>query len=132
LTHAHAREDDPPSDREAAGLRKLRKGRDACGAARRDGASCRAPAIPGGLVCRRHGGAAPQVVIAAGHEIRQLAAWAAARDLDQARGTPGQFEALCAWTAASRKLTEYERKLERLAELRAERRAQRDTAAAAP
>jgi hypothetical protein len=119
VTRAHARESDPPTEREAAGLRKLRKGRDTCGAARRDGAPCQAPAIPGGLVCRRHGGATPQVVIAAGHELRQLAAWAAGRDLAEARGTPAEFEALCRWSAADRKLSEYEGKLARLAELRA-------------
>jgi len=134
MTRAHARayaREGFPSERETAGLHKLRKGRDTCTAARRDGAPCQAPAIPGGLVCRRHGGAAPRVVIAAGHQQRQLAAWAASRDLALALGTPAEFAALCAWSAADRKLTEYEGKLARLAELRAELRVRHATAAAA-
>lgn len=35
--------------------------RERCNATRRDGQRCQAPAVKGAAVCRRHGGAAPQV-----------------------------------------------------------------------
>lgn len=35
-------------------------------------------------------------------------------------GTPGEFDALCKWSRAERELKEYEAKLARLSELRAE------------
>lgn len=35
--------------------------REQCNATRRDGERCQAPAVKGATVCRRHGGAAPQV-----------------------------------------------------------------------
>jgi hypothetical protein len=112
MSRAHARE--------AAGLRKLRKGRSQCEATRRDGERCQAPAIAGGTVCRRHGGGASQVRINARHiqllEARYTAyeAWAAAR------GTPGEFDALCATSRADNAVWRYEVKLERLRELRAQ------------
>ena len=33
---------------------------------------CKQPAIPGGRVCRYHGGAAPQVILAAEERLREL------------------------------------------------------------
>jgi hypothetical protein len=100
----------------------LRKGRDRCTATRRDGRPCRAPAIAGGLVCRRHGGQAPQVQIAAKHHRLQLALWVANREFEEAAGTSGRFDALCKYGQAARALSEYEAKLDYLAELRAELR----------
>jgi hypothetical protein len=115
--------------REAAGLHKLRKGRDPCTARRRDGRRCLAPSVAGAAVCRRHGGAAPQVLIAARHLVLMEAFWGATREYEAARGTPGEFDALCRWSAAEEVLGEYRSRLARLAELRAAVRAQ--TAAAA-
>ena len=106
--------------RQAAGLRKLRRGRDQCTARRRDGQPCQAPAIEGGLVCRRHGGSAPQVQIAARHFVLMEAHYIAALEFEEARGTPGEFDALCRWCAADRALTAYRFKLLRLAVLKAE------------
>jgi hypothetical protein len=97
---------------------RLRKGRDRCTATRRDGQPCQAPAIPEGLVCLHHGGAAPQVKIAARHREMQLAVYRAVRDWEDAHGTNRAFERLCAIGAAQRDLEEYEAKLARLAELR--------------
>jgi hypothetical protein len=46
---------------------------------------------------------------------------AEAADAHQAaKGTPVEFEALCAWSRARNDLDEYEAKLDRLRELRAE------------
>lgn len=120
MSRARTRED--PGDRGAAGLRPLRKGRDQCTAHRRDGEECRAPAVPGTLVCRRHGGAAPQVLIKARHVELQAARYTAAMDFEAAKGTPREFDTLCAWGHAERELREYEAKMERLKELRAEAR----------
>jgi hypothetical protein len=47
-------------------------GRRACSAHRSDGAPCRGLAIRGGSVCNVHGGAAPQVKLAAELRIRAL------------------------------------------------------------
>jgi hypothetical protein len=118
MSRAHAREDDAPAE----GLHQLRKGRDRCGAARRDGGPCRAPAIPGGLVCRRHGGAAPQVAIRAKHMELLLARYVAHCDWQAARGTPGEFDALCRALQAGREVSGYEAKMRLLAELKAERK----------
>ncbi len=111
--------------READGLHKLREGRDECGATRRDGQPCQAPAVEGALVCRRHGGAAPQVLIAAKHRVLQMAFYTATREFEEAYGTPGEFDALCRWAKAQRELEAYEGKLRLLAELRAAVRARR-------
>jgi hypothetical protein len=74
------------------------------------GKACRQPAIPGGTVCRYHGGAAPQVKAAAMDRLRALqhpaidrlgqliaqeefptVAYAASRDvLDRTLGKPGE------------------------------------------
>jgi hypothetical protein len=107
------------AERQADGLHKLRAGREQCTATRRDGQPCEAPAIPGGLVCKRHGGGAPQVKIAAQHRQLQLALWVASADFEAARGTPEQFEALCKVTAAERDLEAFETKLRLLREVQA-------------
>jgi len=125
MTRARARES---GGRAAEGLRKLRKGRDQCSATRRDGEPCQAPAIAEGLVCRRHGGGSPQARIAAEHRQYQMAAYAATREFEEARGTPREFDALCAALAAGRELDAYEVKLRLLAELRAELKRKRATA----
>ena len=125
MSRARAREDGAPAD----GLRKLRKGRERCTATRRDGQPCQAPAIEDGLVCRRHGGASPQVLIKVRHQQLQMALYSARRAWEDARGTPGDFDALCKVTYAERDLDAYEVKLRLLAELRAElkrRRAAQD------
>jgi hypothetical protein len=116
MTRARTREDGGP----ASGLHKLRKGRDNCTATRRDGEPCQAPAVEETLVCRRHGGSAPQVLIKARHQQLQMALYSASRDWEEARGTPGEFDALCRWSRAGRELDEYEAKLRLLAALRAE------------
>lgn len=90
---------------------KLRQGRDRCTAHHRDGQPCQAPAIPGGLVCLRHGGAAPQVKIAAEHLQLQLAVYTACRDWEDAQGTDRAFDRLCAVGTAQGALQEYEAKL---------------------
>jgi hypothetical protein len=120
MTRAHAREDD--------GLHKLRKGRDSCSATRRDGEPCQAPAIDGGLVCRRHGGDAPQVQIAAKHLELQTSLHTATREFEEARGTPREFDALCRALQAQRDLDAYEVKMALLAELRAEVKPKRTAA----
>jgi hypothetical protein len=121
--HARARARDATAaenaERKAGGLHKLRAGREQCSVMRRDGQPCEAPAIPGGFVCRRHGGNAPQVKIAAQHRHLELAVWMAYADWQEARGTPQAFDLLCKTTAAERELADYERKMRLLAELRA-------------
>ncbi len=128
MTRAHAREagsrtwavspDEP--DRQAAGFHKLRQGRDQCTATRRDGQPCQAPAIEGALVCRRHGGGAPQVAIKAAHVRLQMAAYTANAEWQEARGTPREFDALCKTLQANRALDAFEVKLRLVCELRAE------------
>jgi hypothetical protein len=119
ITRARAREATAPenAERQADGLHKLRAGREQCTATRRDGQPCEAPAIPGGLVCKRHGGGAPQVKIAAQHRQLQMALWVASADFKAVRGTPDQFEALCKVTAAERDLEAYETKMRLLREV---------------
>lgn len=119
---AHARKAPGDEDRQADGLHPFRKGREQCTARRRDGAECQAPAVPGTLVCRRHGGAAPQVRIKARHLELQMALADATLNHRAAKGTPGEFDTLCKWSRAERELKEYEEKLARLSELRAELR----------
>lgn len=117
---ARAREAAAPAnaERAAGGLHKIRAGNETCGAKRRDGSPCGAPAVPGGFVCRRHGGNAPQVKIKAEHRRLQEALWFAHADWEDARDTPQGFELLCKTSAAERELEEYERKMRLLAELR--------------
>lgn len=151
MTRAHARVRDasakspqvsgqtPADDRtntaatpETATLHQLRKGRDRCGATRRDGQPCQAPTIPEGLVCRRHGGAAPQVAIRARYMELLVARYAAWLDWEAARGTPGEFDALCRSLQAGRELDAYEVKMRLLAELKAERKRRQATGRAGP
>ena len=100
--------------------RKLRKGRDRCTAHRRDGKPCEAPAIPGGLVCRIHGGAAPQVAIKAQHIELQLAYRAAERDWMDARGTSREDDALDRHGRTLSELRDFEAKMSHVRELQAE------------
>jgi hypothetical protein len=109
MTRARPREDS----------RRLRKGRDQCTAHRRDGEQCLAPCVEGSLVCRKHGGGSPQVQIAARHFVLMETHHTAVIEWEETRGTPGEFGALCRWSAAERDLYEYEAKLVRLAVLRA-------------
>jgi hypothetical protein len=114
MSRAHARE--------AAGPRKLRKGRSRCEATRRDGQRCQAPAVAGGTVCRRHGGGASQVLINARYTQLLEARYGAYEAWEAARGTPGEFDALCATSRADNAVCDFEAKLERLRELRAQLR----------
>ena len=118
---ARARDAAAPAnaERQAAGLHKIRAGNEPCECTNRDGSPCKAPAIPGGFVCRRHGGNAPQVKIKAEHRRLQEALWFAYADWRDARGTPEAFDLLCKTSAAERELEDYERKMRLLAELRA-------------
>jgi hypothetical protein len=120
ISRAHARE--------AARPRKLRKRRHQCEATRRDGERCQAPAIAGGAVCRRHGGGAIQVRINARYIQLLEARYTAYETWEAARGTPGEFDALCATSQADNAVWRYEMKLERLRELRAQLRRQLEAA----
>lgn len=118
---ARTRAREAPSDplngeRAAEGLRRLKQGRDQCSATRRDGQQCQAPAIAGGLVCRRHGGAAPQVAIAAEYMNNLTAAREAEQAWEQARGTERETDALIEALDAERGIEEYQIKM-RLAKL---------------
>lgn len=62
-THHHGRKDDP-----IAALAPVLT----CTATARSGQGCRQPAIPGGTVCRFHGGSAPQVREAARRRLLAL------------------------------------------------------------
>lgn len=72
--------------------RKLRKGRDRCTGHRRDGQPCGAPAIPGGTVCTRHGGRAPQVRLAATRVLLLEKRMAAFTAWQEARATYELFD----------------------------------------
>lgn len=111
--------------RENHTMPRLRKGRDRCTARRRDGEPCGAPAIPGGLVCRRHGGSAPQVAIKAEYEQKQLRAFAAGQEFTDTQGTNREFDALCRALKAQRELDAYEAKLVQYYDLRDELRERR-------
>lgn len=114
VTPACAEDDDQP---ESQRRRKLRKGRTQCTATRRDGERCEAPAMAGG-VCRRHGGAAPQTLIAEGLRIRQVALLDA---IDQWQER-GDVDSLGKVSRARRELDEYAAKVEYLGWLRREQR----------
>ena len=103
----------------------LRKGRDRCSATRRDGWPCGAPAIPDGWVCLVHGGAAPQVQIAAKFRGLQMRAYITDCEWRESVGTPRQFDKLCAALRAREAVEAYEDKMFYLAELRAEVKRQR-------
>lgn len=93
--------------------------RESCGATTRTGRPCQAPAIPGGYVCRVHGGSAPQVRFQAGLRWRQhvlVYAEAAWRE-------KGTLDSLGRYNRARRELASFEAKLRLLAELRRRKRA---------
>jgi hypothetical protein len=113
MSRAHPRESRPR-------LHKLRKGRDRCGARTRDGGECMAPAIAGGVRCRRHGGGTPAAQIAAKHFLLLEARWNAALEWEQVKDTWRRYDAMGRYSRAEEALAEYEAKLERLAWLRAE------------
>jgi hypothetical protein len=108
------------AEREAAGFHKLRKGRHQCEATTRDGERCQAPAIPGGSVCERHGGAAPQVRVRAALFLLHEARSEAADTLTAMLGTPGELQAVVAWSKADNAVKRAEAKVDRIRELRAE------------
>jgi hypothetical protein len=122
MTRAHAREDSPatPAERKAAGLHKLRKGRDQCAAHRRDGLPCLAPAVAGALTCRRHGAAAFQVRVSAQLFLLRMEAYTAVREWEETRGTWREPDAIGRWSVADRDLKEFEFKLGYLRALRAD------------
>jgi len=102
-----------------------RKDRRQCEADRRDGARCSAPAIPGGTVCRVHGGSAPQVRRAATRVWLMERVIAAVEAWQADPGVPGQLtatqlERLGRAAIAERDLAEYETKLTVIRLLRAE------------
>ena len=131
VARAHARKDIPEvdtarlranTDRAADGLHGLRKGRRQCEATTRSGARCKAPAVLGGSVCKRHGGSAPQVKVSAAMMILLERRYEAGQAWEAARGTPDEFGALCKSSAADRAVQDAEARMERLRELRAELR----------
>ncbi len=109
-------------ERAEAGLGGIRKGRRQCEAANRDGSPCRAPAVHGESVCRRHGGAAPQVRIRGAITLLYEARHEAGQAFIAARGTPGEYEALCALSSADNAVKRAEAKVDEIRELRAELR----------
>lgn len=94
--------------REQEGLHGLRKGRAQCEAVTRAGTRCRAPAVPGAFVCRRHGASAPQAARPAERFRLRAAVAAAASAAVAAKGTPGLFEALCRFSEAQNALARFE------------------------
>jgi hypothetical protein len=100
-----------------------------CSALRRDGQPCQAPTIKGGFVCRRHGGSAPQVRIAAQRRLLQDRIVAATEEWWAAKGTGVEFERLCGIAAAERDLRAFEARVAELARLRTAVRAARKRAA---
>jgi hypothetical protein len=137
---AHAREDPAAeiarlqrnAERVAAGFHKLRKGRHQCEATNRDGGQCSAPAIVGGSVCKRHGGGAPQVRVKAALFLLYEARSEAADALTAAMGTPGELQAVVAWSRADNAVKRAEASAERIRELRAELRRRKRDAGQAP
>ena len=110
------------SNREAEGLHGLRKGRRQCEASTRDGGRCKAPAVAGGSVCRVHGGSAPQVRLQAAMFQLYEARHEAGKEWQAKRGTPGEFDALCALTRAENAVDRAEKKMDQVRGLRAELR----------
>jgi hypothetical protein len=109
-------------DRGAEGLHGLRKGRRQCEATTRDGRRCKAPALVGGSVCRVHGGSAPQIRLRAAMFQLYEARYKAGEEWQAKRGTPGEFDALCALSGAENAVNRAEEKMDRVRELRAELR----------
>jgi hypothetical protein len=100
--------------------------REPCSAKRRDGNRCQAPAIPGGFVCRHHGGSALQVRAAAQLRLLQDAVTNALLVWDESRST----EDLYAIAAAENEVRCYLAELDAQRELRRSKR--RATAAGRP
>lgn len=101
--------------------RKRRKGRDRCSAHRSDGQPCQASAIPGGTVCRKHGGAARQVQVKAGRVLRQERIFEAWQQVEQQeRGSERWYRAWDRLTAAERDLVQYESDLDLVALMKME------------
>jgi hypothetical protein len=107
--------------------RTLRKGRDRCTASRRDGQRCEAPAVAETLVCRRHGGGAPQVKVAARRRQLQLRAIVTWQEYQEAIGTSRRFDMLCRACRAADALRDFEDAMNAIALLKAELAEQRTT-----
>jgi hypothetical protein len=106
---------------DATPARRRRKRRDPCSAHRSDGQPCQASAIPGGTVCPKHGGSAPQVRIKAGRMLRQERVLEAWREVEkQERGSEPWYRAWERLTAAERDLVQYESDLDLLALMKIE------------
>ena len=116
---ARARDMGELDDRQLDGLHKLRKGRDQCGATTRNGGRCQAPAIEGGLVCRKHGGSARQVALKAEYTENLVRVYAVRLEYEKAKGTPREPDALIRILEAERGLDAYQIKLRLLRELKA-------------
>lgn len=98
-----------------------RKRRHRCEAHHGDGQPCQARAIPGGTVCEKHGGSAPQVRRAAGRNVlleRYAVAWAEIGKHEQ--GSERWYHAWDRFNAAEQALRQYEGDLELIAAMRAE------------
>jgi hypothetical protein len=95
--------------------RKLRKGRERCGAACRDGHPCQAPAVPELLRCRRHGAGTAAALLVSRRLQLQLRLYIAVRDYEDAKDTPRRFDMLCRAGRASDRLDEFEEHVARLA-----------------
>jgi hypothetical protein len=117
------------AEREAAGLHRLRKDRRQCEASTRAGGRCQAPAIPGGSVCRRHGGGAPQVRVQAALTLLYESRYEAAQAFEAARGGPSEYDALCELSQADNAVKRAEAKVGQIRELRAELRRRKATTA---
>jgi hypothetical protein len=94
-----------------------------CSAKRRDGKPCQARAVPGGFVCKVHGGGAPQVRALAKRRLLEEAVAAAML----AWAESGSVDDLYRIAEAENTLREF---LAELGEARAVRRAKRNAAAA--
>lgn len=103
--------------------------KDRCSAHRRDGKPCGAPAIEYGTVCLRHGGSAPQVRFAA-ERLRREFVLADAVDAWREAGEPVDYDLLGKINRARYDLADFERKLDRLRELRSTLAAARKAQAA--
>lgn len=101
---AGAREDDEP----ALAATVARGRREGCSATRRDGQPCKAPAIAGGFVCRRHGGSAAHVRLAAQRRILIEKAIRALDAYDAARGTAREFLRRDAFRTALARIDEHD------------------------
>jgi hypothetical protein len=97
------------------------RSRPRCSARRSDGQPCQAKAIPGGTVCRFHGGSTRHVRIAAGRLLRQEQVYDAWQQVqEQERGSERWYRAWDRLTAAERDLVQYESDLDLLALMKIE------------